>query len=108
VLYELSLVGFFAAFGGFTRTIVGKKCNEKYSFKVALGEVVIAIFAGYLLHFIMSPHDICSGYKIAAIGLAGFSARELLNMLRMGFLKKFNIGTDIGTSNGKDLRKNQE
>ena len=108
MLYELSLVGFFAAFGGFTRTIVGKKRNEKYSYNVALGEVIIAIFAGYLLHFIMSPHNICSGYKIAAIGLAGFSARELLNILRMGFLKKFNIGTDVGINNGKDLRKNQE
>lgn len=94
MLYELSLVGFFAAFGGLTRTIVGKKRNEKYSYNVALGEVIIAIFAGYLIHFIMSPHNICSGYKIAAIGLAGFSARELLNILRMGFLKRFNIGTE--------------
>ena len=90
MLYELSLVGLFAAFGGIARTIIGKKRNEPYSYRIALSEVVVAIFAGCLIHFLMSPHEIHQGYKFFAIGMAGLSARELLSILRTKFLKKIN------------------
>ena len=37
--------------------------------------MVVAIFAGCLIHFLMSPHEIHQGYKFFAIGMAGLSER---------------------------------
>lgn len=76
-----------AVFGGFTRTLVGKQRNEAYNFRIGLSEMTIAAFAGVTIHLVLSEFNMPESYKSAAVGLAGYSAREILSLLR-GFLIK--------------------
>lgn len=76
-----------AIFGGFTRTLVGKQRKEPYNWRIGLSEMTIAAFAGIVIHLIMSELNIAECYKSAAVAIAGYSAREILNLLR-GFLIK--------------------
>lgn len=76
-----------AVFGGFTRTLVGKQRNEAYNWRIGLSEMIIAAFAGVTIHLVLSEFNMSESYKSAAVGLAGYSGREILNLLR-GFLIK--------------------
>lgn len=77
-----------ATFGGLARTLVGKQRHEKYNWKIGLTEIIIAAFAGVMIHFLLSTFSIPDGCKSAAVGIAGYSAREILNLLRGAFIKK--------------------
>ena len=81
-----------AVFGGLTRTLVGKNLKERYNWRIGITEMVIAGFAGVVLHLLMSEYNISEGYKSAAIALSGYSAREVLGLLRTGLLKKISGG----------------
>ena len=85
-----------AAFGGLTRTIVGKPKDEPYNWKIGLSEIIIAIFSGLLIHWVTLEMGISENYRTAAIALAGYSARSvmaILNAVFITFVKK-NITID--------------
>jgi len=85
-LVELVPVLAVAMFGGITRTIAGKARGEAYSFKIAIPEIIIAVFAGLLVHWITSEMQISEGYRTAAIALAGYSSRAILAILNAVFI----------------------
>lgn len=85
---ELLPVILLGAFGGFTRTVAGKKRDEPYSIRIAIQEIVIAIFCGLLIHWSMADFDISQNIKTAAVALAGYSSRCVLDILHSVFLNK--------------------
>lgn len=85
-LVELVPVLAVAMFGGITRTIAGKTRGEAYSLKIAIPEIVIAVFAGLLVHWLTSEMQIAEGYRTAAIALAGYSSRAILAILNAVFI----------------------
>lgn len=85
-MIELLPVLAVAMFGGVTRTIAGKARGEPYSLKIAIPEIVIAIFAGLLVHWITSEIQISEGYRTAAIALAGYSSRSILAICNAVFI----------------------
>ena len=85
-LYELLPVLIVAMFGGITRTVAGKARGERYSLKIAIPEIIIAIFAGLLVHWITSEMCISEGYRTAAIALAGYSSRSILAICNAVFI----------------------
>ena len=93
-LYELIPVLIVAMFGGVTRTIAGKARGEPYSLKIAIPEIIIAIFAGLLIHWITSEMQISEGYRTAAIALAGYSSRSIIAICNVVFIDfiKHHIG----------------
>jgi len=95
-LAELLPVVGLAAFGGFTRTLYGKARGEPYSWKIALPEIIIAIFSGLLIHWITLELGMSENLRTAAISLAGYSARSvmaILNAVFITFVKK-NVGVE--------------
>ncbi len=86
-IFELLPPVLLAVFGGFTRTLVGKQRNESYNWRVGLTEMSIAAFAGVVIHLLLSEFKMPESCKSAAVAIAGYSAREILNLLR-GFLIK--------------------
>lgn len=86
---EIYLSCLFACFGGLTRTLVGRKPTDSYSYRLALGEVIISLFAGCVLYCTLSEYEsIPRGIRLSAIGMMGFSAKEALGIIREKFLKK--------------------
>jgi hypothetical protein len=86
VFKELLLVGLLAAFGGFINTLACKPKDETYSWKRAMPEIAIAIFAGLLIHWLLKDFDISDNYRIMSVALAGYSARGVLNIFNRLFL----------------------
>ena len=84
-LLELLPVILLGGFGGFTRTISGKNQESAYSFRIALPEILIAIFCGLLIHWILLEYNISDNIRTAAIALAGYCARTVLEFLQ-GFV----------------------
>lgn len=87
-LIELGPVILIAAFGGYTRTLTGKKQGEKYDWKIGLGEVMIAVFAGLLIHWSLTEYDIGANARATAVALAGYSARGVLSIFDRQFIDR--------------------
>lgn len=90
-LLELLPVIGLAAFGGVTRTVAGKARGEAYSLRIAIPEVVIAVFSGLLTHWLTVDAAMNENLRTAAIALAGYSARSVLaivNSLFLNLIKK--------------------
>ncbi|MPM49874.1 hypothetical protein SDC9_96608 [bioreactor metagenome] len=85
-LLELLPVIGLAAFGGLTRTMAGKSRGEAYSFKIAIPEIVIAVFSGLLIHWLTLDTSMSETLRTAAIALSGYSARSVLALLNVAFL----------------------
>lgn len=80
-----------AAFGGLTRTFYGKDRKESYDWRIALPEIIIAIFSGLLIHWITLEMGLSVNLRTAAIALAGYSARSvmlILNAIFITFVKR--------------------
>ena len=52
LIRDLAGVACIAGFGGFIRTLVGKARHEPYNLKTGVTEVLIAVFAGFLAHWL--------------------------------------------------------
>ena len=80
-----------AAFGGITRTVYGKHRGDKYSWSIAIPEIVIAIFSGLLIHWLTMEMGLSENLRSAAVALAGYSARSVVaicNTIFVTFVKK--------------------
>ena len=80
-----------AAFGGITRTIYGKAKGDKYSWSIAIPEIIIAIFSGLLIHWLTLEMGLSENLRSAAVALAGYSARSVVaicNSIFVTFVKK--------------------
>lgn len=80
----------FAAFGGFISMIAGKPKEAKYSLLIAIPEVIIAIFAGLLMHYICIEMQMSDNVAIIFVAIAGYSARivlEIFNAAAVRWLK---------------------
>ena len=77
-----------AVLGGFTRTVAGKQRGEKYKWSISIPEMVVAGFVGMLIHLLLSELEFAACYKSAAVAMSGYSAREIISLLRDYFLKK--------------------
>lgn len=90
VVELLPVIGL-AAFGGLTRTFYGKDKNEPYNWKIALPELIIAVFSGLLIHWITLEMGLSENLRTAAVALAGYSARSvmlILNAVFVTFIKR--------------------
>lgn len=72
-LLELLPVIGLAAFGGMTRTLAGKSRGEPYRLRIAIPEIVIAVFSGLLIHWLTLETGMSDNIRTAAIALAGYS-----------------------------------
>lgn len=75
LIRDLAGVACIAGFGGFIRTLVGKARHEPYNLKTGVTEVLIAVFAGFLAHWLGQEYIASDNLRTAAIALAGYSAR---------------------------------
>jgi hypothetical protein len=85
-LLELLPVIGLAAFGGLTRTLAGKARGEPYLLRVAIPEILIAVFSGLLIHWLTLETGMSDNLRTAAIALAGYSARSVIAILNAIFL----------------------
>jgi hypothetical protein len=93
-LLELLPVIGLAAFGGVTRTVAGKARGEAYSLRIAIPEIIIAVFSGLLIHWLTLDAAMGDNLRTAAIALAGYSARSVLaiiNSLFLNLIKKHTV-----------------
>ncbi len=93
-LLELLPVVGLAAFGGVTRTVAGKARGEAYSFRIAIPEIIIAVFSGLLIHWLTLDAAMSDNLRTAAIALAGYSARSviaIINSLFLNLIKKHTV-----------------
>lgn len=93
-LLELLPVVGLAAFGGVTRTVAGKARGEAYSLRIAIPEVVLAVFSGLLTHWLTLDTAMSDNLRTAAIALAGYSARSviaILNAIFLNLIRKHNL-----------------
>lgn len=81
----LPIVGL-AAFGGLTRTLYGKARGEPYSWKIAVPEIIIAVFSGLLIHWLTLETGMSENLRTAAIALAGYSSRSVMAVLHAVFV----------------------
>lgn len=91
---ELAPVILLAAFGGFTRTIANKD-GEKFTIRRTIAEIIVAIFCGLLIHWVLKSFDVAEHIKTAAVALAGYSSRCVLSIIHAEFLSKIRIITKI-------------
>lgn len=80
-----------AAFGGVTRTLFGKAKGDKYSWSIAIPEIIIAIFSGLLIHWLTAEMGLSENLRSAAVALAGYSARSVVaicNAIFVNFVKR--------------------
>ncbi|WP_277202059.1 phage holin family protein [Victivallis vadensis] len=92
-LLELLPVIGLAAFGGLTRTVAGKERNERYRLRIAVPEILIAIFSGLLIHWLTLDTGMSDNFRTAAIALAGYSARSVIAILNAVFLNMMKKNT---------------
>ena len=90
----LPIVGL-AAFGGITRTLYGKAKGEPYNWKIAIPEIIIAMFSGLLIHWLTLEMGLSENLRTVAIALAGYCARSVMAILNAVFITfvKRNIPT---------------
>ncbi len=87
-MLELLPVAALAAFGGVTRTLAGKARGEPYRLRIAVPEIVIAVFSGLLIHWLTLGTGIGENIRTAAIALAGYSARSVIAVVNTFFIRK--------------------
>ena len=75
------------AFGGIARTIAGKRRNEPLSLWILLQEIVLAVFAGLVIHLLLSETDLWESVKTASVALAGYSSRSVLALPHTAFIR---------------------
>ena len=75
------------AFGGITRIITRKPKGEKFDWKIALPEVVIAIFSGLLVHYLTLEWGFSENLRTVTVALAGYSARSVTAVLNNIFIQ---------------------
>ena len=75
------------AFGGITRSITRKPKGEKFDWKIALPEVVIAIFSGLLVHYLTLEWGFSENLRTVTVALAGYSARSVTAVLNNIFIQ---------------------
>lgn len=90
---ELAPVILLAAFGGFTRTVANKE--EHFSIRRAIAEIVIAIFCGLLIHWVLQSFEVAEHIRTAAVALAGYSSRCVLAIIHSAFLSKIKLIAQI-------------
>ena len=95
MIMELAPVVLLAAFGGFTRTIANRD-GEKFTIRRAISEIIVAIFCGLLIHWVLKSFDLSEHIRTAAIALAGYSSRCVLSIIHAEFLQKIKIITKVG------------
>ena len=93
-LLELLPAAGLAAFGGFTRTLAGKTRGERYRLSIAIPEIVIAVFSGLLIHWLTSEANVSENIRTASIALGGYSARSVIAVLNVAFIKKWKGNND--------------
>ncbi len=91
-LIDLLPVIALAAFGGITRTLAGKARHEPYRLSIAIPEIVLAIFAGLLIHWLIGETAVPDNCRTAAIALAGYSSRSVIAIINAIFLRRLNPG----------------
>lgn len=88
VLKEVLAVVLLGGFGGFIRTLAGKRREDPYCWRIGVSEVMIAIFAGLLVHWFASEYLQSDNMRTAAVALAGYSARGIMALLDAAFLAR--------------------
>lgn len=88
LLKDICTVIALAGFGGFIRTLVGKQHGEPYNIKIGVTEILIAIFAGLLVHWLCQEYVISDNLRTAAIALAGYSARGIMAILETAVIQR--------------------
>lgn len=91
-----------AACGGVV-AVLGQIRRNKHmlSFIDIISQIVMAVFAGFLVHCICIQFEVTApgtGYYLAAISLAGYTARPLITRIKRAILGKF--GLFLGSSGG--------
>ena len=94
-IIELAPVILLAAFGGFTRTIANRDGEKKFTIRRAISEIIVAIFCGLLIHWVLKSFDLSEHIRTAAIALAGYSSRCVLSIIHAEFLQKIRIITKV-------------
>lgn len=91
-LLDLLPVILLGGFGGFIRTVAGKVRGEPYRWRMAIPEILIAIFAGLVVYWLMVEYKFGGdNLRAAATSLAGYCARPLLAICREGMPKIFKM-----------------
>lgn len=75
------------AFGGIARTIASKKRNEPFSWWLLAQEIILAVFAGIVIHLLLSETNLWESVKTASVALAGYSSRSVLALLHAAFVQ---------------------
>lgn len=89
-LFDLLPVILLGGFGGFIRTVAGKVRGEHYRWSIAIPEILIAIFAGLVVYWLLVEYKVGGdNLRAAMTSLAGYCARPLLAICRVGMPKIF-------------------
>lgn len=90
-LFDLLPVILLGGFGGFIRTVAGKIRGEPYRWSLAVPEILIAIFAGLVVYWLLVEYKVGGdNLRAAMTSLAGYCARPLLAICRLGVPKVLN------------------
>ena len=73
---------------GLVRTLVGKERGERYNWRIGATEMIIAVFAGLLVHWACTELGYSANIEAIAVSLAGYSARCVLTILSTKMMDK--------------------
>lgn len=76
-IFDVLAVLFWAIFGGAARAVISPK--EGRTFGSLAGSMIVAAFAGILVHKLLSGANCPEEYKAAGVGVAGLLADDLLS-----------------------------
>lgn len=107
------IAGGVAAVGGMMRIITTGGAKSVAS---VIAEMTVAGFAGVLINALLLEFDVDHEIKIFCVGVAGYSAREIIELMRqagVGFLKSLiaRMTREGGGNGGKapaDAQENRE
>ena len=88
VFRDLVFVIALGGFGGFIRTLAGRRRGEPYRWRVGVTEVLIAIFAGLVVHWVCCEYVQSDNIRTASVALAGYSARSIMTLFEAAFVDK--------------------
>ncbi|HBJ94943.1 MAG: phage holin family protein [Victivallales bacterium] len=74
------------ALGGISRAIMSRKKDEPITLWGVLQEIIVAIFAGIVVHLLLSETGLWESVRTASVALAGYSSRSVLALLQTCFL----------------------
>lgn len=77
-----------SGFGGVARVLDGYRRGEPCGFCRAIAELVLAVFAGLLMHWITKDASLSDGVRTAAISLAGYSSRPIIDIINNALIKR--------------------